>query len=492
MATPKTPTKRSKKPTSAPRAGVGTAVGQYDIWLLLIVGSLIGLGLVMVFSASFMQSNRFFETPTYYLLRQLQWVAAGFVTMVVIAFTDFTILKRLSLILMALTVIVLLAVLIFGTDNLGSRRHLFGTSVQPSEIAKVTIIIYIAYWLSSKGNRLKAVSDGLAPFAILLGMVALLIVLQPDFDTTALIVSTALLMFFVAGADSKQLLIILVITTGTFVLAVTEFGYASQRVSDYVSFLQDPTAGSDQVQSALSALSRGGVLGVGLGSGQSLVQLPFTDSIFAVIGYELGLVGTVGVILLYAAFAVRGWRIAQRSGDAFGQILGIGITAWITLQAFVNMGVNLAVLPYSGLTLPFISYGGSSLLACMAGVGILLSISRYGASHAPAPARAAVPVTRTSGTEYATSSIRRRNWRSRLPNFGGTRSVRTGRVASERRTSSSRSLLGGGEFAVKAASTARTDGLSRRVTRAKRTIARKTSPSRRSPQSDSKRIPRRR
>ena len=496
-----TPSRRPNRPAGW-RVGLGSAPGQFDIWLLVITAALVGLGLVMVFSASFTQANRFFDQPTYYLLRQLRWVALGLLAMTGLAFFDYRHLRNLSLLMMAGTVVVLLAVLIFGTESLGSRRHLFGTSVQHSELAKLNIIIYIAYWLSSKGSRLKAVSDGLAPFAVLLGMVALLIVLQPDIDTTALIVFTALVMFFVAGADGKQLTIILIIAALTFLLVATRFSYASQRVDDYVSFLRDPTLGSDQMQSVMQALARGGLFGAGLGTGESRVQLPFTDSIYAVIGFELGFVGALGVVLLFGAFALRGLRIALRCTDPFGQILGIGVTAWITMQAVLNMGVNLGVLPFSGLTLPFISYGGSSLLACMAGVGVLLSISRHGASQkAPAAQAALAAVPRGAGAEYASLTLGWRHWRTRLSHFGRARSTRSARSTAVRRGSASRSTAGGrpgaassAGFAVKSASAPRVDQLSRRVTRARRTIARKTGASRRSAgaPASGQRIPRRR
>lgn len=489
-----TPVRRTQRGAGW-RAGLGRAPGQFDIWLLVITAALVGLGLVMVFSASFTQANRFFDQPTYYLLRQLRWVVLGLLTMVGLAFFDYRRLRNLSLLMMAGTVLMLLAVLIFGAESLGSRRHLFGTSVQPSEIAKLTIIIYIAYWLSSKGSRLKDVSDGLAPFAVLLGMVALLIVLQPDIDTTALIVFTALIMFFVAGADGKQLTIILAIAALTFLLVATRFSYASQRVDDYMSFLRDPTLGSDQMQSVMQALARGGLFGAGLGTGESQVQLPFTDSIYAVIGFELGFVGALGVVLLFGALALRGLRIALRCTDPFGQILGIGVTAWITMQAVLNMGVNLGVLPFSGLTLPFISYGGSSLLACMAGVGVLLSISRHGSSQkAPAAQAALAAVPQGAGADYASLTLGWRHWRTRLSHFGRARSVRPARPAAGRRSSASRAAASSHGFTVKSASAPRVDQLSRRVTRAKRTIARKTGASRRSASApaDGQRIPRRR
>ena len=294
------------------------AVAQYDFFLVAVVAVLVGLGLVMIFSASFAQSNQFFGQPTYYFLRQLQWLVVSVVAMLGIALVDFRILKRWSLVIMIGTVLLLLAVLVFGHDNLGARRHLFGNSVQPSEVAKLTIIIYIAYWLSSKGSRLKEVSYGLVPFAVLLGLVALLVVLQPDFDTTGLIVITALIMFFVAGADVKQLAIFALIATVTFLFAVMQIDYASRRIHEFMSFLQDPLSGSAQMTAGLTALAHGGLFGEGLGDGQNVVLLPFTDSIFAVVGEELGLVGTLGVVLLFMTFAYRGLRIALRSHDPLG------------------------------------------------------------------------------------------------------------------------------------------------------------------------------
>ena len=173
MATTRT---QSSTPTRRPRAGQGPAVAPYDFFLLGVVSILVGLGLVMIFISSFDQSNRFFDRPTYYFLRQLQWLVVSVVFMLSIALVDFRILKRWALVIMIGTVLLLLVVLVFGHDNLGARRHLLNNSVQPSEVAKLTIIIYIAYWLSSKGSRLKEVSYGLVPFAVLLGLVALLVV----------------------------------------------------------------------------------------------------------------------------------------------------------------------------------------------------------------------------------------------------------------------------------------------------------------------------
>ena len=487
------PTTTLPKKTSPQQARrrAGPSPVRYDFVLVMIVATLIGLGMVMIFSASYVQANNLYGKSAFYFLRQLQWLAVSVIALVVAAMIDFRILKKLALLLMALTVVMLIAVLLFGDKNLGSRRHLFGTSVQPSEIAKLTIIIYIAYWLSSKGSRLKEVSVGLVPFSVLLSLVALLIVLQPDFDTTALIVLTALIMFFIAGADLKQLGIAGVVAIITFVVVVTQIDYASVRINEFIQFLKDPGTGSAQLTASLRALANGGVLGAGLGDGTTTVLLPFTDSIFAVIGEELGLVGALGVVALFMAFAYRGLRIALRSGDDFGLILGCGITGWIALQAFINIAVNTATLPFSGLTLPFVSYGGSSLVACMAGVGVLLSISRYSTQPAPSPARAAA-VQPTNGATYATLGLWWRNWRTRLPGSGRSRRVTTSRPT----TRSSRGVTGGGgSYSVKASSAPRTAALSRRVTRTKRTIARRTGTGRKpapTSASGTRQVPRRR
>ena len=390
-----------------------------------------------------------------------------------IALVDFRILKRWALVIMIGTVLLLLVVLVFGHDNLGARRQLFNNSVQPSEVAKLTIIIYIAYWLSSKGSRLKEVSYGLVPFAVLLGLVALLVVLQPDFDTTGLIVITALIMFFVAGADVKQLAIFALIATVTFVFAVMQIDYAAKRIQEFMSFLQDPLNGSAQMTAGLTALANGGLFGAGLGDGQNVVYLPFTDSIFAVVGEELGLVGTLGVVFLFLAFAYRGLRIALRSHDSFGLILGCGITAWIAIQAFVNIAVNTATIPVGGLTLPFISYGGSSLLATMAAVGVLLSISRYGARAPAGQPTEPVGAAALNGAFYATVGLRWRNGWSRLSHPGRSRHVKPTQRAGQHTSGSSYSSRSTG-YNINTISTDRVDGLSRRVTRAKRTIARRT------------------
>lgn len=490
-------TKRSKTSTQARLKGASSRKaltrGQlqqeppFDFMLVGIVAVLIGLGLVMVFSASYVQANAGFGQSTWFFLRQLRWLVLGIIAMVVLALIDYRQLKRFSVLIMGATVFLLFLVLLVAQDRLGAKLHLISGSIQPSEMAKLSIALYIAYWLTSKGERLKDISYGLVPFAILLGLITTLIVLQPDFGTAAVVLIMGLVMFFVAGADLKQLLASLLTAGLTLYLAISRTPYAVKRLEEFVEGWGNPALGSYQVKESLLALARGGLFGMGLGDGLAKdpggVPLPWTDSIFAVVGEELGLVGALAVVILFMAFAYRGLSIALKAHDHFGLVLGCGITAWLAFQAFLNIAVSTATLPFTGLTLPFISYGGSSLLACMAGVGVLLSISRYGSRN---PATNGKPAS-TAGTE--TAVVRRWNRWARLPDLGRSRRSKTRSQASSgaryarRRTSSG--------FAVKSSSTRRAKGLSRRITRTRRSIARRTS-SRRPSKTAGKRVPRRR
>lgn len=491
---------RSYRSSSQPRAAVEMRQSwvSFDFVLLGIVAILIGLGLVMVFSASYSLANDFFEDSTYYLMRQLRWLIIGTTVMVAAALFDYRQLRRLSVAMMVVTMVLLLAVLLIGGERLGATRFLGRNgSIQPSELAKLTITIYIAYWLTSKGDRLRHVSYGLLPFAVLLGLVAGLIILQPDFDTTVIIVVASLVMFFVAGADLRQLLISLVVAAFTLYFAIVRTSYASQRITDFVVGLTDPLRSSDQVWKSVKALATGGLLGTGLGDAQSKflggVPLPWSDSIFAIIGEELGLIGTITVVVLFIALTFRGLRIALRSEDRFGLVLGCGLTAWLAFQAFTNMAVSTAMLPYSGQTLPFISYGGSSLVTCMAAVGILLSISRYGTRDPTRIRRGGEPASTglpsDQGPQVAAPGRWGWNWWPRLSDLGRARGV----PGPERGRSTSRAIS---SFTVKSNSASRAGALGRRVARTKRSIARRTGSARRKDNyrtaAGPRRIPRRR
>lgn len=320
--------------------------------------------------------------------------------------------------MMGATLLALIAVIFVGDDTFGSTRTFFGGRVQPSEPAKIAIIIYISTWLASKGSSIRNVKVGLAPFAVLLGIVTLLLISQPDISTAILIVSTAFLMFFIAGAEIRQLIIVGAGGTITFWLIIHYSIYARNRVELFLESFRNPILSTEwQVEQAIRAFVRGGIFGAGLGNAQAKLpgHLPvsWSDNIFAVVGEELGLFGAVIVMLLFALLAYRGLRTALMAPDSFGALLATGITALLILQALLNMAVAVAISPPTGVTLPFISYGGSSMVTVLAGVGILLSISR---AHGKFDTEESV-----RGRSFdARNHIGGRNRGTRLPSPGGS------------------------------------------------------------------------
>jgi cell division protein FtsW len=386
-----------------------------DYLLVLIVVALVLIGLIMVYSATFALGYTYFDQPTYYLIRQAVWAAMGLDIMALVMRVDYHKWQKLSVVFMLLTVALLLYVLLAGPSVHGARRRILGDSIQPSEICKLAMVLYVAHWLSSKGEKLRHVTYGLVPFAILIGSIAALIILEPDFGTTILIVATAATMFFIAGADVLQLIVSGIVGSSTLLLIIANYEYAWERI---VTFSQDPFAvlhqpfnaalahDTYQVMHTLVTLGSGGVTGAGLGSGLQKGMLPAaeSDAIFAVLGEELGLLGCLVVLGLFAALAYRGFKIAMRAEDSFGFILASGITIWLTFQALINVAVVTDTLPFTGLPLPFISLGGSSLVFSMMGVGMLLGVSRG--------------TTQKAEERNAPVGVGRRNGRARLPNPG--------------------------------------------------------------------------
>ena len=357
---------------------VNSTSGSYDWGLMTIVVSLLAMGLVMVFSSSYGPSIRNFESPFYYFTRQGMWAFLGLCALFVAARIRYTVWERWSIGLMAVALLGLLLLIPFGVEKFGASRTFFGGSVQPSEPAKIIVIIYISSWLASKGARIKDVRVGLIPFSVLLGFITVLIVFQPDISTAVLVVATALIMFFIAGADLKQLIFIGIGTALTFWLIITNSTYAGDRVQKYWDAIANPLTSADwQVRTSSLAIQDGGILGVGIAAGKQNVPLAWSDSIFAIIGAETGLVGALLVIMLFALLAYRGLRTALRAPDNFGMLLATGITSMLVLQALLNMAVAVGAAPITGVTLPFVSYGGSSLVTALTAVGVLLSISRY-------------------------------------------------------------------------------------------------------------------
>ncbi|MEO1646148.1 MAG: FtsW/RodA/SpoVE family cell cycle protein, partial [Chloroflexota bacterium] len=274
----------------------------------------------------------------------------------------------------------LVAVNFFGDDTFGARRALIGGSLQPGELAEFTMVLYMAAWLGAKRTRPDSFLFGLIPFGILLGLIITPIALQPDISTVVIIGLTTGAMFFLAGARILHLIIVAIVAILLGWVLVQNLSYAQDRVDTYLASLADPTEANYHTQQVITAFVTGGWTGKGLGQGtqkfNNALPAPHTDSIFAVIGEELGVVGASFVVFLFIAFVIRGLQVARRAIDPFGALLVSGLTLWVAVQALLNIAVMTAIIPTSGLPLPFISYGGSALLVTLIGVGLILNVSR--------------------------------------------------------------------------------------------------------------------
>jgi cell division protein FtsW len=351
----------------------------FDYWLALAVAALVVIGLLTVFSTTFDLGMLAKDDSAYYIKRQLGAFVIGLVGLVVIMQFDYHWFTRLSIPMMILTVGSLVFLLFFGQAIFGATRGLIGGSYQPSELAKLVMILYIAHWIYSKGDRIKMASYGLLPFAFITGGICALIVLQPDLSVAILVALISCTMFFIAGADLKQFILVGLVAGAIFALLMVTLPHASQRINDFTAGIRNPEEASYHVQQSLIALARGGWFGVGLGeSNQKFGPLPaaHTDGPFAILGEELGLVGSLMVVGLFAMLTWRGFRVALLARDNYGFLLAVGVTAWIAYQALINIAVITAVIPFTGMPLPFISYGGSSMVVTLLGVGVLLNVSR--------------------------------------------------------------------------------------------------------------------
>lgn len=349
-----------------------------DLWLLLLLGTMLSFGLVMVYSASWDVSWRLYADANALFRRQLVNLAYGLLAMGAATFLPLHWLRKLAMPVMGLSILALLVVLIVNPGD-APRRAILGASVQPSELAKLALIVYLAVWMESKGPRVSSWGYGFLPLMMIIGLVGGLILLQPDLSAVLTIAVVALTMFYLAGSRASQTLLIASGSgiVGYLLVRVTNTGRA--RWEDYLAGLVDIEKASYHVQHSLQAFFAGGLLGRGLGASREkfgLLPAPHTDSIFAVVGEELGLAGALFVLLLFLALLRRGFKISVQASDRLASLLAGGVTFWIGVEAFINMSVLLGMLPFAGNALPFFSFGGSSLVASMAGVGLLLNVSR--------------------------------------------------------------------------------------------------------------------
>ncbi len=355
-----------------------------DAALFLMTLALLSLGIVMVFSASSVSAYEIFRDTYYFLKRQLAWAAIGLGAMFVAMEIDYRAWRRLAWPALLVSVILLAVVLIPGVGIAirGSRRWLGVGSLtfQPSEVAKIVMVFFMASFLSGRVNRIHRFVEGFLGPLVFLGIVFGLVMLEPDLGTAGTIVGISVVLMFAAGASVSHLGLLAAVG-GPAVVAVAMA--APYRVRRFLAFLdpwEDPLGSGFHIIQSLLALGSGGILGVGLGrSRQKFLYLPMqhTDFIFAIIGEELGFVGATAVVVLYFLFAWRGLRIAIGAPDAFGSLLAVGITSMVVIQAVINIGVVSGAFPITGITLPLISFGGSSLVTTLASIGVLLNISKY-------------------------------------------------------------------------------------------------------------------
>ena len=385
---------------------------QVSYALLTAVLALVAIGVVMVYSASSVRSYLASSDPAAQGMQQAVWALLGLAAMLLASRVDFRLLRYLAIPAYVVTLLLLAVVLIpsVGSEVAGSRRWLVVPGVggfQPAELAKLAICIYLAHWLDRRGRNAHGFWNGLIPFVLLVAPGFLLIAAEPDLGTAGVYAVTALSMFFMAGANLLYLGAIAGGVVGAAVLMVTSTPYQLQRVESFLDPFRDPLGAGYNTIQALMALALGGIVGQGLGaSKQKFLYLPApsTDFIFAIIGEEWGLVGTLTVVALFLIIAYQGYRIAIHAPDTFSGLLAAGITTWLVVQASINMMVVSALMPVTGIPLPFISYGGSALTINLVAVGILLSISRE--------------TTQTGSMLDAVFGVGRRDRRARVPRAG--------------------------------------------------------------------------
>jgi len=356
-----------------------------DRKLLAIILILIVFGLVVLSSAGIVDGQKRFGSPYYYLTHQLLYgVLPGLAGMFILSLIDYRFWRKISLFVLvgSLALMILIFMPGFGHGLKGATRwiNLGVISFQPAEILKFSLIIYLAAWFGSKGERSKKMSYGLVPFLIILSFVALLLFLQPDIGTLIVVTIISLGLYFLAGSSYKQFAgVLLVLFLGLSALIVVE-PYRFERLKSFWDPSADPRGSSYQINQSLISIGSGGVFGVGYNN-SSQKQGGFLpevvgDSIFAIIAEELGLIGSAFTVGLFAVLCFFLMNIAKNASDKFGVLLVMGINLWIMSQAFVNIAAISGLVPLTGIPLPFISYGGTALAVLLSGLGVVFNIAK--------------------------------------------------------------------------------------------------------------------
>jgi len=346
-----------------------------DITLFLLVSLLTLFGIVMVYNASVFESYQLFSDKYHFLKLQLLWAGLGFLGLIFTTYVSLDFIKKIAPTAILLNIILLIIVLIPGLSDksYGARRwiSIAGFNLQPTELIKLTLSIYLSAWLAKKRDFL--------PFLAVLGFILGLIMLQPDLGTSIVIILIGVIVYYVSGAKLIHLILTGLIGGLSGIGLILSSPYRKDRVLTFLDPAKDPLGSSYHITQALIAIGSGGFWGLGLGQSRQKYQfLPqvTTDSIFAIISEEIGFFGASLLVIALFAFIRRSFTIASRAKDDFSKLLATGISSWIGIQTITNLGAMLALLPLTGVPLPFISYGGSSMIVMLTGVGLLLNISR--------------------------------------------------------------------------------------------------------------------
>ena len=358
--------------------------GKMDFSILLVISMLCAFGLVMIFSASYYYAQHYSganNDSTYYLKRQLLYLLIGYPVMLLVSLINYRVIERLRSVFMAISLILLVAVLLWGKDLNGGKRWLdvAGISVQPSELAKFGLMIFMCSYMSRHRNEMHTFRFGMLPMLIAIGFIAGLVMLQPNMSMAVIIGFIGVVLLYLGGCDLKQLLVLGVLAVIAFFVLAGRAQYRIDRLTSFSNPESDPQGTGYQLLQSYYAIGSGGLFGKGLNNSyQKLLYMTYgeSDFIFAILCEEFGFIGGLIVILMYGWIVFRGIVIAMRCRNRFGSLLAAGISIVFGFQVFVNIGVVTGLLPTTGQALPFISAGGTSLLVFLAAMGLLLSISR--------------------------------------------------------------------------------------------------------------------
>lgn len=355
-----------------------------DLWILLPTLLILGIGVVMVYSASAVLSFHDFGDSFYYVKRQLIFALLGIVALYLTMNTDYVVWKNYAKIGLIVCFALLIVVLIPGVGVIrGGARSWLGIGslgIQPSEFMKLGIIVFLAHYLDERQSLITRFKDGLLPPLLIVGAAFAMIMLQPDLGTGTVLVGASMIMIFVAGARMAHLFGLAMVGVAGLVALVAAAPYRLQRITAFLDPWQDPLGAGYQAIQSLYAIGPGGLVGLGLGMSRqkyNYLPEPQTDFIFSIIAEELGFIGGATVLLLFTLLIWRGMRTAITAPDSFASLLAAGIVGMIAVQVIINIGVVIGMFPVTGITLPLVSYGGSSLTLMLTAIGVLLNISRY-------------------------------------------------------------------------------------------------------------------